>query len=30
MFEHSVELCDEISESSEGKQGARDGTLAEG
>ena len=30
VFEGSVELRDKISESSEGEQGARDGTLAEG
>ena len=30
VFEHSVEFCDKISKSSEGKRGARDSTLAEG
>ena len=29
VFEHSVELRDEISESSKGKRGAGDGTLTE-
>ena len=30
VFERSVELCDKISEGSEGKQCAGDGTLTEG
>ena len=30
VFKCSIELCDEVSESSEGKQGTRDGALAEG
>ena len=30
VLEHGVELCDEVSESSEGKHCSRDGALAEG
>ena len=30
VFEHGVELRDEVSEGSEGERGARDGALAEG
>ena len=30
MLERGVELCDKISESSEGKRGSRDGALAKG
>ena len=30
VFERGIELCDEVSESSEGEQCSRDGALAEG
>ena len=30
MFEHGVELCDKVSEGSEGKHRSRDGALAKG